>query len=161
MRILLLSLCIILLTACSGTPAKQSVTNTKTKTIKLTQTAQVKKHLLKQFSEWKGTKYKFGGLSKKGVDCSGFVYLTFQQQLGINIPRTTALQSNTGKNVSKKHLKTGDLVFFKTSTKVRHVGIYVGNGNFLHASTSKGVIISSLSNTYWASKYWKSKRIHA
>ena len=157
MRILLLAFFIALLTACSGTPTEKSTE--KKHTINLNQTSLVKKNLLKQFNEWKGAKYRLGGLSKKGVDCSGFVYLTFQQRLGIEIPRTTALQSKVGKKVTKKQLKSGDLVFFKTSSKVRHVGIYLSEGNFLHASTSKGVIISNLSNSYWAEKYWKSQRL--
>ena len=100
-----------------------------------------------------------GGLSKDGIDCSGFVYTTFRSKLGINIPRSTALQSKIGSNVSKNKLRTGDLVFFKTATKVRHVGIYIENNKFLHASTSKGVMISKLDNVYWKSKYWKSKRL--
>ncbi len=158
MRILFVAFFISLLAACSSTPVEQLSDKPR---INLDQPAQIEKQLLTQFNEWKGAQYKLGGLSKKGIDCSGFVYLTFNQKLGINIPRTTALQINIGKEVSKKHLKTGDLVFFKTSTKVRHVGIYLSKGNFLHASTSKGVMISSLNNTYWASKYWKSRRVAA
>ena len=100
-----------------------------------------------------------GGLSKKGVDCSGLVYLTYRENLGIEIPRSTALQSKTGKEVKRSELRAGDLVFFKTSYKVRHVGIYIEDGKFFHASTSKGVMISNLNDYYWKDKYWHSRRM--
>ena len=118
----------------------------------------VKNKLYAQYKNWKGVKYRMGGLSKNGIDCSGFVYRTFRSQLGINIPRSTELQSSSGKQIDKNKLRPGDLVFFKTATKVRHVGIYLENNSFLHASSSKGVMISKLDNDYWKSKYWKSKR---
>lgn len=118
----------------------------------------VKNKLYSQYKNWKGVKYRMGGLTKNGIDCSGFVYRTFRSQLGINIPRSTELQSSSGKPIDKNKLKAGDLVFFKTATKVRHVGIYIENNNFLHASSSKGVMISKLDNVYWKSKYWMSKR---
>jgi probable lipoprotein NlpC len=121
------------------------------------------KHLLEtlylQHEEWKGVKYKVGGLGKKGIDCSGFVYMTFKSKLGVKLPRTTELQAQLGKPIDKGKLKAGDLVFFKTSLYVRHVGIYLEKGLFLHASKSKGVMISKLNNVYWKSKYWKAKRI--
>ena len=127
--------------------------------VSLNDSSTVKNKLYKQHREWKGVEYEMGGLSKGGIDCSGFVYTTFRSKLGINIPRSTALQSKIGSNVSKNKLRAGDLIFFKTATKVRHVGIYIENNKFLHASTSKGVMISKLNNVYWKSKYWKSKRL--
>ncbi len=117
------------------------------------------KKLYSQHEEWKGVKYKIGGLSKKSIDCSGFVYMTFKSKLGLELPRTTELQSKLGKSIDKAKLKAGDLVFFKTSILVRHVGIYLEKGMFLHASTSKGVMISKLNDVYWKTKYWKAKRI--
>lgn len=128
------------------------------KKVDLNNSSAVKNKLYNQYKNWKGVKYKMGGLDKNGIDCSGFVYATFRSQLGIDIPRSTELQLSTGKQIDKNELKPGDLVFFKTKTKVRHVGIYLENNNFLHASTSKGVMISKLDNVYWKSKYWKSKR---
>lgn len=128
------------------------------KKVDLNNSNAVKNKLYAQYKKWKGVKYKAGGLSKSGIDCSGFVYRTFRSELGINIPRSTELQSSSGKQIGKNKLKPGDLVFFKTGTKVRHVGIYLDNNNFLHASSSKGVMISKLDNVYWKSKYWKSKR---
>ncbi len=121
--------------------------------------SRVKNILKQQEKHWRGTRYKMGGLSRKGIDCSGFVYITFKDDLGIELPRSTKLQVNIGNFVNKKTLQIGDLVFFKTGLKVRHVGIYVGNLQFIHASTSKGVMVSNLENPYWYKKYWKAKRV--
>jgi len=115
--------------------------------------------LNKHFKEWQTVKYRYGGLSKKGVDCSGFVYLAFLEQFGVKLPRNTRLQVKLGKTIAKNELKTGDLVFFKTSRHVRHVGIYLDNNQFIHASSSKGVTTSSLKSRYWARKYWTAKRL--
>ncbi len=113
-----------------------------------------------QHDEWKGTPYLLGGLDKDGVDCSGFIYLTFRDRLNINLPRTTRQQAIKGERIDKSSLRTGDLVFFKTGKKkINHVGIYLDNGKFLHASTSKGVIISNLDGLYWTDTYWQARRI--
>ncbi len=111
------------------------------------------------YDEWKGVKYKFGGNSKRGIDCSAFIQKAYKQSLNIKIPRTTILQSKVGKNINKSQLKLGDLVFFKTGKNSRHVGIYLENGKFMHASSSKGVTVSKLENVYFNKHYWKSTRI--
>ncbi len=115
--------------------------------------------LYHQYAEWKGVRHKLGGLSKRGIDCSGFVYLTYKDRLGITLPRTTQQQSQYGKVIEKYELKTGDLVFFRTGRISKHVGIYLQNNTFLHVSQKKGVTISHLNNVYWNAKYWKSVRI--
>ncbi|MDH5387084.1 MAG: NlpC/P60 family protein [Gammaproteobacteria bacterium] len=160
-KILLLLLASLSLLSCSSSPDTRPGTLADIpigKKVDLNNSSTVKNKLYSQYKSWKGVKYKMGGLSKSGVDCSGFVYATFRSKLGINIPRSTELQISTGKPIDKNKLKAGDLVFFKTKAKVRHVGIYLENNNFLHASTSKGVMISKLDNVYWKSKYWKSRR---
>ena len=119
----------------------------------------IKKKLYAQYDQWKGTKYKLGGLNRNGIDCSGFVFITFKSKLRIILPRTTHLQVTTGSNVERSQLQAGDLVFFKTGKFKRHVGIYLEHGKFLHASTSQGVTISRLDNNYWKPKYWIAKRI--
>lgn len=119
----------------------------------------INKSLNNFYKEGKGVKYKFGGNSKKGIDCSAFIQKAYKQSLNIKIPRTTLLQSKVGKKINKIQLQYGDLVFFKTGRNSRHVGIYVENGKFMHASTSKGVTISKLKNIYFNKHYWKSKRI--
>lgn len=119
----------------------------------------ISQYLYQQYQTWRGTPYAWGGLSKRGVDCSGFVYLTLRDQFGTYVPRTTKQQAQAGYYVDEDDLEAGDLVFFKTSYKVRHVGIYLNHGKFLHASTSSGVIISRLDNPYWQEHYWHGRRI--
>ena len=119
----------------------------------------VKNKIYSQHRTWKGTRYSLGGLSKRGIDCSGLVYTTYRDQLGIELPRTTEYQVLLGRAVKRNELRAGDLVFFKTSRKVRHVGIYIENGKFFHASTSKGVTISGLNDYYWRDKYWQARRV--
>ena len=110
-------------------------------------------------AQWQGTPYRLGGMSKQGVDCSGFVYRAYLDIVGEKLPRTVIAQRDLGTSVPREQLQVGDLVFFKTSYLTRHVGIYMGGQTFLHASTKKGVIISSLKNPYWASKYKIAKRL--
>lgn len=110
-------------------------------------------------SEWRGVPYRLGGGTKKGIDCSAFVSVAYQKMLGMTLPRTVEEQQALGKSVPRNQLRKGDLVFFKTGWSTHHVGIYVGDDNFLHVSTSQGVKISSLLNSYWASKYWNARRI--
>jgi probable lipoprotein NlpC len=119
----------------------------------------VKSNLYAQYEEWKGTRYQIGGLSRQSVDCSGFVHITFKSRLGIVLPRSTDLQVELGQNIDKDELRPGDLVFFKTGRTLRHVGVYLEDGRFLHASSKLGVAISHLNDNYWKSAYWKAKRL--
>jgi cell wall-associated NlpC family hydrolase len=110
------------------------------------------------YTKWEGVRYKLGGESRTGIDCSAFIQKAFEEKLSLEMPRTTLLQAKIGKEISKDELEVGDLVFFKTG-KTKHVGIYMENGKFMHASTSYGVTISDLSNSYFAKNYWKAQRI--
>lgn len=121
--------------------------------------AWVKEVLYSQYDQWKTVKYRSGGMSRDGVDCSGFVFLTYDTRLGLKLPRSTDGQSTLGMAVAPKDLVAGDLVFFKTGRATRHVGIYLEDGKFLHASTEKGVMISRLDDPYWAKNYWKAVRL--
>ncbi|MRX72269.1 NlpC/P60 family protein [Bacillus lacus] len=105
------------------------------------------------------TPYKYGGTTPKGFDCSGFVGYSYKKSVGSALPRTASDMYKKGKTVSKSQLKKGDLVFFSTNRKgVSHVGIYVGNNQFIHASSSKGVTVDKMSNSYWKTKYVGAKR---
>lgn len=114
--------------------------------------------LYAESSLWLGTRYWHAGLSRKGVDCSGFTFLMYKKVYRKTIPRSTAdLSKMNMQSISKNNLKAGDLVFFATSKdkrKINHVGIYLKDGCFIHASTSKGVIVSHLDEGYY-SKTWK------
>lgn len=107
-----------------------------------------------------GTPYKFGGTTPKAFDCSGYLQYVFAEQ-GIHIPRLADEQYRLGlRTKTQKELVPGDLVFFTTyEPGPSHCGIYLGDGNFIHASTSKGVRIDSLSNSYWAPRYIGGKHI--
>lgn len=106
--------------------------------------------------DWYGTKYKYGGMSKSGTDCSGFCSVLYSSVYNKQIQRTTRELSKEINKVGKNKLKEGDLVFFNISKKKNsHVGVYLKNNRFVHASTSKGVIISSLDNPYYKKTYNK------
>ncbi|WP_324030629.1 endopeptidase [Pantoea sp. JZ2] len=114
-----------------------------------------------QLGSWRGTPYRYGGMSRKGIDCSGFVYLTFRDKFDLQLPRSTVAQSDIGTRISKEDLLPGDLVFFRTGSGENglHVGIYDTDNAFIHASTSQGVIRSSLDNVYWRKVFWQARRI--
>lgn len=110
------------------------------------------------YSEWEGVGYKLGGDSKNGIDCSGFIQKAFKEKFGLTMPRTTLEQAVIGKEITKDQLKSGDLVFFKTGD-ISHVGVYLEDGMFIHASTKIGVTISELDNSYFSKSYWKAQRV--
>ena len=121
--------------------------------------------------EWYGVRYKMGGNDKSGIDCSAFVQRLYENVFGTNLVRTAFEQFNTcAMNCGKEDLKEGDLVFFYSYTyartgrgrhrkmkvsgkRISHVGVYLANDRFVHASTSQGVMISSLKEEYWSQKY--------
>lgn len=108
------------------------------------------------YRQWAGTRYRLGGTDRRGIDCSAFMQHIFTQAYGINLPRSTSEQKSVGQKINKNELKQGDLVFFRGN---RHVGIYLGNGKFMHASTSQGVVISSMNERYWTRTYTQSRRV--
>lgn len=106
-----------------------------------------------------GVPYVFGGTSPSGFDCSGFVRYVFASA-GISLPRTADAQFDAGKPVSLSRLQPGDLVFYTTYAEgASHDGIYIGDGKFLHASSSRGVVVDSMDSSYWTARYYGARRI--
>lgn len=103
--------------------------------------------------------YKWGGVTPKGFDCSGFVWYVFDKN-SLYLPRTADVQYRAGKTVARGNLQRGDLVFFTTyEAGASHTGIYLEKGNFIHASSSKGVMVSNLADSYWKPRYLGARRI--
>ena len=111
--------------------------------------------LYRFIDEWYGVKYRMGGTSKKGVDCSAFVQTLYKYVFGLDLLRTACLQFNSSEIIKNPaDLKEGDLVFFRVGTsRISHVGVYLRNNFFVHSASSKGVSIANLTNVYW-SKYF-------
>ncbi|WP_416140098.1 C40 family peptidase [Halomonas sp. HK25] len=120
--------------------------------------ALVQQALLAQHERWVGTPYRLGGTGFKGVDCSALVQNVFSETFRVSLPRSTGEQVHQGQPVARGELVPGDLVFFRPPGRYDHVGIYLGEGRFLHASTSRGVMISHLDNRYWQRHYWQARR---
>jgi len=143
----------IFLTGCSS-----ALKPTQQPPVAIQANSAVSQALLDQYNDWAGTPYRLGGNNRSGIDCSAFTQITFKERFGVEIQRTTLAQLNSGASVSKQQLRAGDLVFFQTGYKQRHVGIYLQEGKFLHASTSRGVMVSRLDNPYWRKHYWTARR---
>ncbi len=111
------------------------------------------------YKDWKGVPYILGGAGYTGVDCSSFMQIVFGDYFEIKLPRNTREQMKEGSSVKRNKIKLGDMVFFKTGRDSYHVGVMVNNEQFLHASTSSGVMISGLQERYWADAYLTTRRV--
>ncbi|ELV3374800.1 C40 family peptidase [Enterobacter cloacae] len=124
---------------------------------------EIRTKILMEYVQWEGVKYRLGGTSKNGIDCSSLMQEMFNNAFGdvLNapLPRTTSAQIKHGSKTFRKDLRPGDLIFFHITNVERHVGVYIGDDRFIHASTSKGVKISSLQSQYWTEKYTTARRV--
>lgn len=160
-------------TAPAGTPKTNGSSNTasssKTNTAGKSGNTQVASRssntalagsILSKAAQYLHTPYVWGGTSPRGFDCSGFVQYVYRQ-CGYSLPRVASDQAAAGRKVSRSDLKPGDLVYFSSGGEINHIGIYVGNGKFIHSSSpsSGGVIYSSLSESYYAARYAGATRI--
>lgn len=161
---------LILLLVISSCKSKKSYSNKKrqTQTVKVNTTAKPSKEaetIVKYAKTFDGTRYKYGGITKRGMDCSGLIYTSFKAH-NVSLPRTTSGLQGTGDWIDLKEVNVGDLVFFatkKNSRKVNHVGIVTnvrtGNVEFIHASSSRGVMVSSLAEKYWYFAFVQARRV--
>jgi cell wall-associated NlpC family hydrolase len=118
------------------------------------------KSLLHAVDEWYGVRYRTGGNTKGGVDCSGFTCAVYTSVYGYSLPRVSRDQYRISRKLSIAELQEGDLVFFNTNGRgVSHVGVYLGNNKFIHASVSRGVMVNDLSEKYYSVRYYGAGRI--
>ena len=142
--------------------AKNSLKNSEiAKAIKHNKTID---NILTEASTYLGTPYRYGGTTRNGIDCSAFVLSVFGAAAGLTLPRVAASQSQEGEAIDKENLQKGDLIFFSHGRRFSHVGIVEsvteeGEVKFIHAATSKGVMISSLNDSYWGPKFRFAKRV--
>lgn len=165
--ILLFAFLTLSLQSCKSSKSKINTRKTP-KTTRTTSTKTINKTadaVVKHAKTFEGVKYKYGGNTRRGMDCSGLVHEAFRAN-DISLPRTTSALSTSGDWIDLKEVEVGDLVFFatrKNSRKVNHVGIVTntrtGYVEFIHASTSKGVIVSSLAERYWYFAFVQARRI--
>lgn len=119
------------------------------------------KKLYSFIEDWYGAPYQYGGKTKKGIDCSGFTSILFKQVFGKELSGSSSAIYNQCKRISKKELQEGDLVFFKIDSKeVSHVGIYLQNHKFVHATTKAGVRIDNVNDEYYRKYFWAVGRLN-
>ena len=142
-------------------PNRTKPTRSTPLTIAVRLTSPIKLSMLTSIDRYRGVPYKWGGDTMKGMDCSGFTMKVFGESANLNIPHNAAAQYKLGAKINRRQLKFGDLVFFRDieSKGVSHVGIYIGDETFVHASLSKGVINSSMNQDYYKKRYVTARRI--
>jgi len=148
-----------------GSSRKTTTTTTKVEKPSKKSNSKKTEAVVKYAKTFNGTKYKFGGTTKKGMDCSGLVYTSYKKE-GITMPRVSRDMATKGKRISISKINKGDLLFFKTNKNkktINHVGLVVENKRgevfFIHATSSLGVIISSLEERYWKNSFIEVRRI--
>lgn len=115
--------------------------------------------LLAHYSNWAGTRHKLGGTTTQGIDCSSFVQILFQDKFQLELPRSSREQMTVGERVDLADLRSGDLLFFRTGPTRRHVGVYMGNNQFMHVSTRVGVEVTKLLTPYWQRHFITARRV--
>lgn len=157
----------LLLASCGGSKKISKTSSKRTTTIRDNTSSPNKKlnNIIDYATTFEGTRYKFGGTTKSGMDCSGLVFTAFAKE-NVQLPRVSRDMATRGKKVSLSKVKEGDLVFFQTNKNrrvINHVGLVTsakgGAIRFIHSTTSRGVIVSSLEERYWKSAFVEVRRI--
>lgn len=117
------------------------------------------KELVDEARKWLGTPYRYGGSTRNGTDCSGLVMSLYRDVCAVKIPRTTREQKSYCTEVARNKTRIGDLVFFGSGSGISHVGLYIGKGEMIHASSSKGVMVSNIDTGYWGNRYRGAGRV--
>ncbi|WP_046742961.1 C40 family peptidase [Kordia zhangzhouensis] len=168
-KFLLLLLSFFIFSCGSSKKVSSSSKRTKTKTVRVhsssTKPFNKANAIVETALAYQGTRYKFGGTNRKGMDCSGLTYTAFRAH-HIELPRVSYQQATKGKRIKLSAVQKGDLLFFQTNKnrkRINHVGLVIENSQgsikFIHATTSKGVLISSLSERYWKNAFTEARRI--
>ena len=154
---------LFLTTACTTTPKQTTPTFPQPKHRQVSNhqfyDAKIEKRLRHEYKRWQGTRHRLGGTGSRGIDCSGFVKAVFKDVFNVDLPRTTKAQVKQGRSIAFRELRAGDLVFFQPPTYPRHVGIFLSDSEFVHASKNKGVTLSKIDKYYWGKYYWTARRI--
>ena len=182
MRLLFLSICIILILSSCGSSKPRVITTKKEQGkiirdkqdakdtdkvvfVEKSKPAKIASNITNEALRYKGTPYKFGGTTKRGMDCSGLIYTAFQKE-DISLPRTSRAMSLQGIRLSLKDLSEGDLLFFETNKNkkvINHVGLVIGFNDddvlFIHSTSSRGVIVSNFSERYWRDAFVMARRV--
>ena len=116
--------------------------------------------LYKTIDDWYGTRYRYGGTTEKGIDCSAFMQVLASYSFGWLLPRTAREQYAATSKIPKNDLQEGDFVFFNTTGGVSHVGMYLHNDKFIHSSSSEGVSIGDLNSKYWSARFLGARRLN-
>lgn len=158
-NVLFLAFTALALGGCASSGNMQPDSGTRLQAVPVDVSSSEKAQKLWQvFERYRGTPYEYGGTSGDGFDCSGFILTAYQEGLGKQLPRTTAQMLTHGDVVHPREIQPGDVVFFQIGGKEQHAGIYMGGDRFIHASTSAGVIQSSISGYYWNGRLTEARR---
>lgn len=161
--------CVLLLAGCASKPVAPVIDRdpasapvVKRLPAPVTDSKDTVEQRLERFARvWEGVRYRLGGNDETGIDCSALSARVYQDLFSKTLPRTTSAQLKVGQRVGRAELRPGDLIFFNLPGGDRHVGVYVGDERFLHASESRGVMTSSLESVFWRRYYFQATRPQA
>lgn len=164
--LLVVAVCAVLLSGCKSSKssvvragAGHSTSSTVKKDYSRELAGPMGQDLVDEARTWLGTPYRYGGKDRRGTDCSGMVMEVYRSVCAVKIPRSTREQKSYCTEVARNKTRIGDLVFFGSGGGVSHVGLYIGKGEMIHASSSRGVMVSNIDSGYWGDRYLGAGRV--